>query len=549
MLKALSRNLRRYLRHELGVAAVIFAIMLPAIVASAGVAVDLAVAYNSQNRLANALDKATLAAASSTSLDSADLQTRFLAFFNANYPAGKYGTPINPTLTVNGTTMSATASATVPTSFMNIFGVSSLTINAASTVVETLAGVEAVLVLDTTGSMAGNNIAALKMASTDFINIMFSSITDPKYLKIGIVPWAETVNVGPYGIGKNLDGSTFETGTTFITWPANFPTSFPTHTDPYVSPASSIVYGTGNTDWGGCVMEPNAAAIEEDDPTLMWPMYRYQHTSPNYTPTTCTSYNCLAYNCEAYNCETYECKSCSRGSPNTTGGCSNGGTCQTAGSSSNGATCGVAGTSSNGASCKTAGTSSNGASCKTQGSTCLGWSYGDLPNEDCTTVPVLPMTSNQNALLAEINALPTAYSTYPDIGMVWGWRMISPGFPFTEGASYSDPTWSKTVIMMTDGNATTASVASGEGFAGTTGISQSATDENNKFAQICTNMKAQGIRVYTITFQSAINSTTMGYYQDCATNPSMYFNAPTNADLTTAFQAIATQLGQLHLTQ
>ena len=134
--------------------------------------------------------------------------------------------------------------------------------------------------------------------------------------------------------------------------------------------------------------------------------------------------------------------------------------------------------------------------------------------------------------------------------MVWGWRLISPGFPFTEGASYTDPTWSKTVIMMTDGNATINTNASGEGFTGyTTGISVTPTDQNTHFDNICTAMKAQGIRIYTITFQSAINATTQQFYQDCATNPSMYFNAPTNADLTTAFQAIATQLGQLHLTQ
>jgi len=544
MLKALSRNVRDYLRHELGVAAVIFAIMLPVIIASAGMAVDLAVVYNSQNRLANALDKATLAAASSSSLDAADLQTRFLAYFNANYPAGKYGTPGIPTLTVNGNTMSATVAATVPTSFMSIVGINSLNISAASTVVETLAGVEAVLVLDTTGSMAGNNIAALRTASTDFINIMFSSITDPKYLKIGIVPWSETVNVAPYALGLNPDGSTFETGTSFFTTPLITP-------DPY-EPTASIKYGTGDLDWWGCVQEPNAAAIEEDNSSLMWPMYRYQETTPG---TSCQKYNCVAYNCEAYACETYECKKCSKGSPNTTGGCSSGGTCQTAGTSSNGATCGVPGTSSNGAACKTAGTSSNGATCHTSGTTCLAWGTTptndtDLPNTGCTSVPVLPLTSNQTALLAEINALPTANNTYPDIGMVWGWRLISPGFPFTEGASYTDPTWSKTVIMMTDGNATINTNASGEGFTGyTTGISVTPTDQNTHFDNICTAMKAQGIRIYTITFQSAINATTQQFYQDCATNPSMYFNAPTNADLTTAFQAIATQLGQLHLTQ
>lgn len=554
MFMAIVRAFRGYFCHERGVAAVAFAVMLPVIIASAGVAVDVAGVYNSQQRLANALDKAALAAASSPTLSQSDLQQRFLNFFNANYPPGVYGTAAIPTLTVNGNTMTASASATVPTTFMSILGINNLTINGTATVVETLAGVEAVLVLDTTGSMAGNNIAALRTASTNFINMMFSSITDPTYLKIGIVPWSETVNVGPYGIGKNLDGSTFENGITFVSWPANFPTSFPNHnTDPYVNPASSIKYGTGATDWGGCVMEPSAAAVEEDDPSLIWPMYRYQELSGNTPITTCQGYACKTYGCAAYACEAYNCTSCSKGSPSGSG-CTKGGSCKaygtnclTPGTSTNGATCTTPGNATNGASCVTPGTSTNGAQCNAWGTSSRNAS--DLPNNYCTSVPVLPMTNNQAALLAEINALPTANSTYPDIGMVWGWRMISPGFPFTEGASYSDQTWSKTVIMMTDGNATTASVASGEGFAGAAGISTSATDENNKFEQICTNMKAQGIQIYTITFQSAINATTQAYYRDCASQPSMYFNAPSNADLTTAFQAIATQLGQLHLSK
>ena len=102
---------------------------------------------------------------------------------------------------------------------------------------------------------------------------------------------------------------------------------------------------------------------------------------------------------------------------------------------------------------------------------------------------------------------------------------------------------------MTDGNNTINTVMSGEGKYGTTGTSTSTTDQNNKFAATCTAMKAQGIRVYTITFQSAINATTQQYYRQCATNTGMYFNAPTNADLTAAFQSIATQLSQLHLTK
>jgi Flp pilus assembly protein TadG len=538
MFTEMTRKYRDYLRHERGIAAIILALSLPMLVAASGVAVDLSTAYNAQSRLSNALDKAILAAGSSSSLDPADLQTRFQAFFYANYPSGVYGTPTTPILTVNGNTMTASVTAAVPTSFMSIVGISSLTVSASSQSVLTLAGVEAVLVLDTTGSMAGNNIAALKLASTDFLNIMFASITNTQYLKVGIVPWSETVNVGPYGIGQNPDGSQFENGTTFVSPPA---------TDPYVTPASSIVYGAGSTDWGGCVIEPNAASITEDNSSPNWQMFRYQHFTP--TATSCTSYNCLGYACEAYACQAYGCATCSRGHPSGAG-CTSGGTCVTPGTAANGASCTTPGTAANGASCTTPGTAANGASCATPGTTCLGWSQGDLPNTGCTSVPVLPLTSDQSALQAEINALPTANNTYPDIGMVWGWRLISPSFPFTEGASYSDNTWSKTVIMMTDGNATINAVASGEGYYGVTpGISQTTTDQNNSFEQICTNMKAQGIRIYTITFQAAINDTTRGFYSQCATNTSMYYDAPTNASLTTAFQQIATQLSQLHLTQ
>ncbi len=35
--------------------------------------------------------------------------------------------------------------------------------------------------------------------------------------------------------------------------------------------------------------------------------------------------------------------------------------------------------------------------------------------------------------------------------MVWGWRVISPTEPFTEGVAYDDDTWQKVIIVLTDG--------------------------------------------------------------------------------------------------
>jgi len=580
MLGKMLRRYKTYINHERGLAAVMFALMIPAIFAAAGIVVDLSTAYNAKNRLGNALDKAVLAVGSSSGTTQ-QLTDRFNNFFNANYPVGKYGAPFNVTLTVNGSVMTATASAAVPTTFMSIVGINNINVGGTSQVVRTLAGVEAVLVLDTTGSMAGNNIAALKTAATNFINIMFTSISDVRYIKIGIVPWSDNVNVGSYGMGLNPNGSYY--GAPFVSTPL---------TDAYVSPASSITYGPGPLQWGGCVMEPNAAALEQDYTGVNWQMYRYpppqnnpcqQYGCNQYDceQQTCTQYNCKTYQCQTYacaqyNCTSYDCEKCPSGYSINGTSCKKGSktaACTTPGTANNGAQCNTYGntcvqqgacktynntcqtyyTTSNQCAtwtCTIPGSAANGAQCapgQTNYNVCL--QYATSPNTGCTTMPIQPLTNNQTTLLNVINNLPTANNTYSDVGMVWGWRVVSPGFPFQEGASYSDSTWSKTVILMTDGNNTINTTMSGEGAYGAPGTSMSVTDQNNKFEQVCTNMKALGIRIYTITFQSAINASTKQFYRQCATNTSMYYDAPSNADLTTAFQSIATQLSQLHLTK
>ena len=52
---------------------------------------------------------------------------------------------------------------------------------------------------------------------------------------------------------------------------------------------------------------------------------------------------------------------------------------------------------------------------------------------------------------------------------------------------------------------------------------------------ICTAMKAEKIKIYTIIFGGAPNATTQALYQDCATIPSMYYYAPNNDALADAF--------------
>jgi hypothetical protein len=76
-----------------------------------------------------------------------------------------------------------------------------------------------------------------------------------------------------------------------------------------------------------------------------------------------------------------------------------------------------------------------------------------------------------------------------------------------------------------------------------------ADDLDDRFAEICRNMKREGLTLYTITFQSGISNATRQIFRTCASSPEMYFNAPSNNDLVAAFEQIANQLSQLHLSR
>lgn len=448
-IKALGQD---YIADRSGVIAIIAGLVLPVLVASAGVAVDLGQAYNVKNRLGNALDKAALAAAASSG-DQAELQAIAQEYFDANFSDEALGTVYDVSLTLEGDVISVEASATVDTSFMRVFGREQVDVSAYTQVIRELAGIEVALVLDVTGSMAGSNIAALRTASLNFFDIMFGRITDPDFIKIGIVPYSDTVNVGPYGLGTDLVGGVY--GTAFIDRP---------ETDPYVADPSTLIYNTGSTNqWWGCIIERTYPDDTLDDPSPNWGMYRL--------PKTCT---------------------------------------------------------------------------KKKNGVCTAWT---VPNTGCISANniILPMTNDEAVLIAKINGLVTGGNTYGNVGMAWGWHVISPDEPYDEGAAYDDKHWSKTVIMMTDGDNTIDTNYAVYGSYATNPMTVS--DLNERFEEVCDNMKAEGIHIYTITFQSGINDDTKGYYRRCASNETMYYDAPSDADLVAAFETIADQLSRLHISQ
>ncbi|HAH11631.1 MAG TPA: pilus assembly protein TadG, partial [Alphaproteobacteria bacterium] len=150
----------------------IYALALLPTFAAVGAAIDMGQAVVVRTRLSEALDAAGLAVGSTPGLSAAEIQQRAQQFFDANYPAEKLGTPATITAVQNGHVVQLSASANVTTAFMGLLGISELEVATTSEIVRENRGLEVVLSLDNTGSMANSGkIQALKTSMTELINI------------------------------------------------------------------------------------------------------------------------------------------------------------------------------------------------------------------------------------------------------------------------------------------------------------------------------------------------------------------------------------------
>jgi hypothetical protein len=64
---------------------------------------------------------------------------------------------------------------------------------------------------------------------------------------------------------------------------------------------------------------------------------------------------------------------------------------------------------------------------------------------------VRPLTNNQGQVISAIEQLQPKGNTVIPAGELWGWRVLSPGEPHSEGSAYDDEKWVKAVVLVTDG--------------------------------------------------------------------------------------------------
>lgn len=184
---------------------------------------------------------------------------------------------------------------------------------------------------------------------------------------------------------------------------------------------------------------------------------------------------------------------------------------------------------------------------------CVGSRTGNLetnPDFDGARIPGLivgcgremqPLTSNIGTIRSKIQSLNTSGETYLPSGLMWGWRTLDQDQPLTEAAASGDSDEvRKVMIFMTDGQNTKSK-------SGTRHNGSAAGQTDTKTAQICQDMKAQGVEIYSIAYE-VTDTSTRRLLEDCASSLSQYFDAQNDSQLVQAFEDIGASLGSLRLT-
>ena len=171
-----------------------------------------------------------------------------------------------------------------------------------------------------------------------------------------------------------------------------------------------------------------------------------------------------------------------------------------------------------------------------------------------------PMTSDKTLLHNKITNLVAGGSTAGHVGTAWTYYMISPKWASvlqsaSQPAAYGTTTTKKIAVLMTDGaynmEHDSHGVTVGSTGAGTT---VNGTNSATQAQAICTDMKKNGIEIYTVGFDMAGNSaqdqaTAIATLSNCATDASHFYNSETGDALKSAFNDIALKISTLYLAQ
>jgi len=576
---------RRFRDDRSGNVLALFALSLLPLTAFTGVAVDFSRISSAHSRLAQATDATALAIARNAIYDTTEGWATAEKYFDANYPHDTFGPGSVVDLKLLSDRVDVVAQATVETLIVGLLGHDYAVIEAASQVRRPVGGIEVAMVLDNTGSMNGNNkMKDLRRAATDLTNFLFENIEDPtgqvaEPLKIALVPFVTTVNVRTPGVFSwswiDVDAESDYHGVNFVHFEGGA-----------IDIARKVnhfdLFRSTSTDWKGCVemrpssRDPNLTELVDYDvsdipptatePNSLWVPY-FWPDEPDCKDGACGSsaaggsvpnennyHNRLYIRDKEYTKDnpqknTYEAFLTAAASTPELAGLQEYKLRQMyvgeydAGDEEYDGKLEI---------------NPNIDEVAADGATDTSG-----PNKSCPR-PIVELTSDQTRLLDEIDQMAPHGGSGTNIaaGLSWGWRVLSPGVPYTQGEPKNSQ-FAKYIILLTDGenwiwggwNSHNKSNYSGYGYLIQERLGENVTSRNgaadeidDKVVDLCEAIAQDGITLYTITFQ--VSGGIQGVFEDCANNSGgNYYDVQSGESLSDAFLEIALSLSNLRISK
>ncbi len=494
-----------------GNVAITFAFACLPILGAVGAAIDYSRANDVKVKLQAALDSTALMMSKEAATDTASqLQTNASNYFYAQFnPPGVQNATINAVYTSDSaTSLVIDATASVPTTIMNIFGIDKINLAASSTSKWGTTRLRVALVLDNTGSMGqAGKLDALKTATNNLLTQLQGAVTVPDDVYVSIVPFVKDVSVD----ASNYNASWIYWGTS-----AQDPSLSDNNSWDAQNGTCSI---SGNSSRGSCISSGTCSNSGNNSQSSCTSSTGYCSKSRYTSHSSCNDHNGTWHNTGA---GVWTAGVWTPNNHSTWNGCI----------TDRGTPSGPSGNSAGYDQDVTAPISSIPATL--------------YPAEQYNSCPqaIMGLNYDWTAMNTFVTNMAANGNTNQPIGLVWGWLTLVGGGPFTAPALDPNYQYKQVIILLSDGMNTQNRWTS----------SQSSID-NRMYDSLtgngtCKNIKDAGITIYTIQVNTGSDPTST-LLQQCASNSSgttdHFYLLTSASQIVTVFNQIGTALSQLRL--